>query len=85
MLCPHLPAQCDIVHLETFAGCKSVTSAFRNAGQFAVSYELLDNPTLQDILSDTGYMNLIVQTLRVVNCGASTNPCLQQLGLSKPR
>ena len=79
MLVSHLcmskifPLVGDVTLLETFAGKKNVSKAFKERGHFVQTFEINDDPLLQDILSALGYLNLIVGGLRTKQGGANVN------------
>ena len=55
----------EIDFMEVFAGRKAVTRAMRSQGLIAVSFEVRDNPVLEDYLSDIGFLHALTLMLNL--------------------
>ena len=65
ILASPLDTQQTLDHVEFFAGFGNVTRAFRDAGLSALSYELKQDRTYQNILTDPGFIAAMVYILKL--------------------
>lgn len=75
--CPGVDLTADAYMTEYFAGAREVTKAFLKAGLAAVSYEIKDDPVMQDYCSNIGWLHALHLGLKTKRgaCSLSAPVC----------